>query len=217
MRSLIVVMVCLGCAAVPTAALADIDPAGYTVSHQPQVGSCGNVWAKATVTRTWFTHRSSGSRDVWKVFYAGNFTTQAGPSPGACNAVGGVSVQAGLHGKIGGFATIRVQHPGGRTFNPLGVCQGSCSAAEFVQAFYPPVPRGQTTAPDTRPTSTFVPARRGFRSCVPSISICISPGIVRIGFPDPSLLGTSRQAARWLIVSVCENVRTESTPNRSEP
>lgn len=82
--------------------------------------------------------KTGNSRDVWTIDYSGNFTTQAGPSAGACNPVGGTSVVAGLHGKIGSHATIHVPHPGGPTFSPLGVCQGECRPSDFIAAFYPP-------------------------------------------------------------------------------
>ena len=117
--------------------MADVDPNGYTIEHQPQIGSCGNVWAKATVTRTYRLKHASGSRDVWKIFYGGRFTSQAGASPGACNRGSGTII-AGVHGKIGNFATIRVFHPGGRTFNPLAVCTAPCTAEQFVAAFFAP-------------------------------------------------------------------------------
>ena len=171
MRWVLGVVVCLGCVAAPSAALADVDPAGYTVAHQPQIGSCGNVWAKATFTRTWTLKKTGNSRDVWTIDYNGNFTTQAGPSAGACNPVGGASVVAGLHGKIGSHATIHVPHPGGPTFSPLGVCRVSVNRATSSQRSIRPVRRGPTEAPAARPTSIFDPARRGSRCSVRRINL----------------------------------------------
>lgn len=129
-------------------ATADIDPNGYTVSKQPQMGTCGNEWATATMTRT-YTLKTRGSRqDVWTISYSGGFQTRDGalgsfPSPGAClPPIGtwtpGVSVIAGVHGQIDGFDTIHVPTPGTSAFNPLGVCQAGCNSAAFVAAFYPP-------------------------------------------------------------------------------
>jgi len=66
-----------------------VDPNGYTATKQPMIGSCGNQWATATITRSW-THVKGGSRhDVWRVSYSGGFQTKNGafitfPSPAAC-------------------------------------------------------------------------------------------------------------------------------------
>jgi hypothetical protein len=140
--------VALAALATAAPAMADVDPNGYTATKQPQIGTCGNEWATATITRTWEGPAQKSDRDVWRVYYSGGFQTRDGsltsfPSPGAClPPIGtwtpGVSLGSGIHGRIEGFETIKVSHPGGRTFNPLGVCQAPCTSAQLLAAFYPP-------------------------------------------------------------------------------
>ena len=117
------------------------------------------------------SHGPRNSRDVWTIDYSGNFTTQAGPSAGVCNPLGGASVVAGLHGKIGSHVTIHVLHPGAPTFSPLGVCRVSVNRATSSQRSIRPVRRGPTEAPAARPTCIFDPTRRGSRSSVRRINL----------------------------------------------
>jgi len=171
MRWVLGVVVCLGCVAASSAALEDVDPAGYTVAHQPQIGSCGNVWAKATFTRTWTLKKTGNSRDVWTIDYSGNFTTQAGPSAGACNPVGGASVVAGLTARSAPTrrSTCRIREA--RHSARWASARVSVDRATSSQRSIRPVRRGPTEAPAARPTSIFDPARRGSRCSVRRINL----------------------------------------------
>jgi hypothetical protein len=81
--------IALAALATAAPAMAGVDPNGYTATKQSMIGSCGNQWATATITRSW-THVKGGSRhDVWRVSYSGGFQTKNGafitfPSPAAC-------------------------------------------------------------------------------------------------------------------------------------
>ena len=149
-KSLILLICVAAAASAPAAARADVDPDGYALEHQPQIGSCGNVWAKATIIRRYSSVKTEPDQDKWLIKYGGRFTTRTGPSPAACSPTTqfkGISIEGRLHGRLSWWFSFRVNHPGGPTFNPLGVCELPCTPDQFVAGFYPPGTTWRVAAP----------------------------------------------------------------------
>jgi hypothetical protein len=140
-----VILAVVAALAFPVQAVAALEPE-YVQSHVPLTGSCGNVWASATIHRSYESLGSRGGpkrRDVWLLNYsggdgAGGFTTRAGSSPGACATYmpRGTSVGAGVHGRLRGVDRLWMFGRGG--FDPTGACAAPCTPEQFVAAFYPP-------------------------------------------------------------------------------
>ena len=128
----------------PAQAAASLE-SDYVASHVPLTGSCGNVWANATIHRGYGFEGSRGGptpRDVWFITYAGRdgtggFTTRAGASPGACtpSPVRGSAVVAGVHGRLRGLDRVWIFAKG--KFDPAGTCAAPCTLPQFVAGFYP--------------------------------------------------------------------------------
>jgi hypothetical protein len=83
---------------------------GPYASGSPDSGSCGNNWAEDTYDR-YFTVRSNGdgTYTVVEQFKNGSFTTNSGPSPGACETTytnHGTTITAGKTGSMHGYFII---------------------------------------------------------------------------------------------------------------
>jgi type 1 fimbria pilin len=109
-----------------------------TVDH-----GCGfREWANDTLKRTYKVHlRQDGSYTVRRED-KGRFVTIGGASPSADPCPGvirrgkhGTTVAAGIKGKLHGYLQGRVT---GGTFIPNATCTATCSATDFIAAFFTP-------------------------------------------------------------------------------
>jgi hypothetical protein len=145
-----IVMFCLlaGALALATSGLADPGGKGKAkknghnrysaVVTVPDSGTCGNVWATDTSTRTWSVKKNNdGSFRVTRKD-KGTFVTMEGQSPGACDTTGkhGHLVHAGIKGKFHGYLTGTVS---GGTYNPTATCAAACigDTSAFIAAHFP--------------------------------------------------------------------------------
>src|SRR5436190_1234610 len=63
---------------------------GPYASGSPDSGTCGNDWAEDTYDRDFTLHNNrDGTYTVVEQFKNGDFVTNAGPSPGACDTTDG--------------------------------------------------------------------------------------------------------------------------------
>jgi hypothetical protein len=109
-----------------------------TVDH-----GCGfREWANDTLKRTYKVHlRQDGSYTVRRED-KGRFVTIGGASPSADPCPGvirrgkhGTTVAAGIKGKLHGYLQGTVT---GGTFIPNATCTATCSASDFIAAFFTP-------------------------------------------------------------------------------
>ena len=145
-----IIMFCLlaGALALATSGLADPGGKGKAkknghnrysaVVTVPDSGTCGNVWATDTSTRTWSVKKNNdGSFRVTRKD-KGTFVTMEGQSPGACDTTGkhGHLVHAGIKGKFHGYLTGTVS---GGTYNPTATCAAACigDTSAFIAAHFP--------------------------------------------------------------------------------
>ena len=102
-------------------------------------GSCQNVWAADTVTRTYDVKANGDGTYTVTRFDRGTFITTGGVSPGACETGKhhGHTVRAGVTGKLGGYLRGTVT---GGTFNPNAPCTGSLCGTNpaFFTTFFGP-------------------------------------------------------------------------------
>jgi hypothetical protein len=120
---------------------------GPVPSSSPDSGTCGNNWAEDTFDR-FFTIRQTGplTYTVYEQFKNGSFVTNAGPSPGACDASDGYgpgTVTEGLTGTMHGYEIINVVCPdvSGPCVDPMAACDTFANAcdttAHFIAEFFP--------------------------------------------------------------------------------
>jgi hypothetical protein len=101
-------------------------------------GSCGNAWAVDTEKRTFRVQRNGDGSYALLRTDGGTFRTNAGRSPGACEAAArhGATVRAGVHGKFHGSLVGRVT---GGTFDPSATCGTDCGFTDvWLAAFFGP-------------------------------------------------------------------------------
>ena len=149
MRRIVIPVVLLaGVLALATSVLAD--PGGKGKAKQnghnrfsalivvPDHGTCGNVWANDTSTRTWSVKKSENGTFRVTRKDNGTFVTTAGQSPGACDTTGkhGHLVKVGIKGKFRGYLTGTVS---GGTFSPTAACNAACigDTSAFIAAHFP--------------------------------------------------------------------------------
>jgi hypothetical protein len=103
----------------------------------PDTGTCQNVWATDTSTRTWSVKKNKDGTFRVGRQDKGTFVTFAGKSPGACDTTGrhGQLVNAGIKGKFRGYLRGTVSNA---TFNPNGTCAAACvgDTAVFISTFF---------------------------------------------------------------------------------
>jgi hypothetical protein len=101
-------------------------------------GTCGNVWAMDTSTRTWSVKKNKDGTFRVTRKDKGTFVTLQGQSPGACDTTGkhGHLVNAAIKGKFRGYLTGTVS---GGTFDPNATCAATCigDTTAFIAAFFP--------------------------------------------------------------------------------
>ena len=87
-------------------------------------GSCGNAWATDVVKRTFHVKKNHDGSYTLTRRDRGEFTTLAGPSPGACDTTGrhGRTIRAGVQGRLHGYIRGRVT---GGTFDRNATCTGA--------------------------------------------------------------------------------------------
>jgi hypothetical protein len=103
---------------------------------------CNSDWATDTLKRTYKVHlREDGSYTVRRED-RGRFVTLAGSSPSSDPCPGvvrrgkhGATVIAGIKGKLHGYLQGKVT---GGTFIPNATCTATCSASDFIAAFFTP-------------------------------------------------------------------------------
>jgi hypothetical protein len=103
----------------------------------PDHGSCGNVWATDTSTRTWSIKKNQDGTFRVSRRDKGTFVTAAGKSPGACGATSkhGQLVNAGINGNLRGSLRGTVSHG---IFNPAATCAAACigDTGVFITTFF---------------------------------------------------------------------------------
>ncbi len=146
-RILIPFLVLAGVLALATAGLADPGGKGKgkKLGHNrfsalvvvPDNGTCHNVWATDTGTRTWSVRKNKNGTFRVTRKDKGSFVTMAGSSPSGCAPTGkhGHLVKAGVHGKFRGYLTGTVSNG---TFNPSATCNATCigDTKAFITAFF---------------------------------------------------------------------------------
>ncbi len=119
---------------------------GPYASSSPDSGTCGNDWATDTFDRH-FTVRtnSNGTFTVVEQFKNGSFTTNTGPSPGACDTTDGTppgTIVAGKTGSMHGYFIIPL--PAGTTqTSTSSACVANmpsapCTTADFINSHFAP-------------------------------------------------------------------------------
>jgi len=111
----------------------------YELEGLPDQGSCGNVWAIgiATVTYTVSSLQRDGSRWLVGDFRNGRLVTQAGRSPGACDADNAdrsypKRVVAGIVVRSHQLLSVPVIG----AFDAAATCPASCTPDAFLVAFF---------------------------------------------------------------------------------
>jgi hypothetical protein len=82
---------------------------GPFASGSPDSGTCGNDWAEDTYDRHFTVHNNrDGTYTVVEQFKRGEFVTNDGPSPGACELDGspGGTIVSGKAGDMHGYLVI---------------------------------------------------------------------------------------------------------------
>jgi hypothetical protein len=108
---------------------------GPYASTSPDNGTCGNPWATDTFDRDFkVKDNGDGTFLVREEFKKGSFVTNAGPSPGACEADShhGLTVLAGHTGKMHGDLQGTVTST---TFNGENACAASGADCTTTQGF----------------------------------------------------------------------------------
>lgn len=111
---------------------------GPVASVTPDSGTCGNFWATDRVNRDFMVQANKdGTFTVREEFKNGTFVTNAGASPGGCEADNhhGSTVLAGItgtwHGEEEGVVT-------GGAYNPNGCSTADCTTTDhFIAATFP--------------------------------------------------------------------------------
>ena len=124
----------------------------FTFTFQnTDTGSCGtNEWAALQETRIYKVRKT---KTGWRLtrYDRGTFTTNGGPSPGACETGSkhGAVVTPGVKGKFHGYIVGTVT---GGTFNPNATCPSGTNCgtrSAFLQTYFP----GGTWSCDTNSTN----------------------------------------------------------------
>ena len=111
-------------------------------STSPDSSTCGNDWAQDTFDRHFTVRYNGGSTyTVVEQFKDGNFTTTAGPSPGACDTTDGTppgTITAGKTGAMHGYEIITVT---GSQSSPDASCiagmpSAPCTTAGFIASHF---------------------------------------------------------------------------------
>jgi len=105
----------------------------------PEHGSCQNVWATDTSTRTWSVKKNKNGTFRVGRKDNGTFVTFAGQSPGACDTTGkhGLLVNVGIKGKFRGYLRGTVSNG---NYNPSAICAAACigDTKVFISTFFGP-------------------------------------------------------------------------------
>jgi hypothetical protein len=111
----------------------------FATTNDPDSGTCGNTWASDNFNRNFqVTDNGDGTFTVLEKFVAGQFTTVAGASPGACEGGTdhGATITAGV---VGHFHGILVGTVTGGTLNPDGCTLSPCNTTSgFIAAVFGP-------------------------------------------------------------------------------
>ena len=140
-----------------------LDPTGATTQHygpfqsgSPDSGTCNNDWATDTFNRVFTVHANpDGSSTVVEQFKDGSFTTNLGPSPGACENGSNhrTSVNSGVIGSMHAYFVLPVpvhqtsMSQNGDAANPNGAdcTTATFSNTHFAGCTYPAAPCSVTT------------------------------------------------------------------------
>src|SRR5207249_1567663 len=117
---------------------------GPYASDSPDSGTCGPDWATDTFDRhfTVFTHPSGIT--VVEQFKDGTFLTNAGPSPGSCQAGNTPgTVNSGIIGTMHGYFIIPIppgvmQTSNSPFCNATGMTNTGCTTAVFIDSHFTP-------------------------------------------------------------------------------
>ena len=114
---------------------------GPFASGSPDSGTCGNDWAEDTYDRHFTVHNNrDGTYTVVEQFKRGEFVTNAGFSPGACEPDGspGGTIVAGKAGDMHGYLVIEVT--GGQTSTDPSCIAGNpsapCTTGGFIESHF---------------------------------------------------------------------------------
>jgi hypothetical protein len=115
---------------------------GYT-STSPDSGTCGD-WAEDTFDRH-FTVRPDGTGyTIVEQFKNGSFVTNAGPSPGSCEATDGSppgTVDLGIVGSMQGYfiiSSVGTQTSTSPYCDAVAMTNADCTTATFVDTHFAP-------------------------------------------------------------------------------
>lgn len=139
MRRLAIILVAVLAALVTTGGTAAADgdhEFGPYAVVSPDSGTCGNDWATDTFTRRFIVKSNgNGTFNLRVINTDGTFVTNAGVSPGACEASGrhGATIRAGVTGKMHGTLEGTVY---GGVFDPAATCGDPCFMSVFTSAFF---------------------------------------------------------------------------------
>jgi hypothetical protein len=130
-----------------------LDPTGTTPTQHygpyaggsPDSGTCGNNWATDTFNRD-FTARSNGNGTytVVEQFKKGNFVTNTGPSPAACDttyANHGTTVNGGVTGSMHGYfivSNVMTQTSSSPYCDAVNMTNADCTTATFINTHFTP-------------------------------------------------------------------------------
>ena len=130
-----------------------LDPPGATptqhygpyASGSPDSGTCGNNWAEDTYNRD-FTVRSNGdgTYTVVEQFKDGNFVTNTGPSPAACDPTytnHGTAIRAGVKGSMHGYfivSNVMMQTSASSYCDANAMTNTDCTTTTFINTHFTP-------------------------------------------------------------------------------
>jgi hypothetical protein len=136
-----------------------LDPTGTATQHfgpfassSPDSGTCGNDWAQDTFNREFTVHSNGdGTFTIVEQFKDGDFTTTAGPSPGACelSSPHGTLIVAGKTGSFHGYEIINdvgMQTSTDQHCNATTMTDTGCTTGTFLFTHFMCPPLGCTVS-----------------------------------------------------------------------
>jgi hypothetical protein len=116
---------------------------GPYASGSPDSGTCGNDWAEDTFDRHFTVQKpATGPMTVVEQFKNGSFTTNAGPSPAACETNPLRTVNANVSGSMHGYFIISLPPGTIQTSNDPSCVAGDptapCTTAGFIDTHFTP-------------------------------------------------------------------------------
>jgi len=131
---------------------AALDPSGMSTQHygpypssSPDSGTCGNDWAMETFDRDFTVRRNSdGTVTVVQQFKNGNFTTNAGFSPGSCDMTDGSppgTVTQGVTGGMHGYfiiSNVGAQTSSSPFCDAVAMTNANCTTTTFINTHFAP-------------------------------------------------------------------------------